>query len=110
MKKDGVKFIGCEEAISYEYVPPSRANIKWLIKRVSRTGNNYSRTLIENNNYSIKIKFQELTKGFFQGIIALILAGILFFFPEYSLRWFLISISNFSKVPAVFKIYKQEYK
>lgn len=109
----GYNIISCSSAKAYEYIPESRANIKWLIKRVFRTGNNYTRTLLHNaDKFHIKI-FISLTqffKGFLQSIAAILITFIFIWDPTKSFNWFLKSVSNFSKIFAVIGYYPKEYK
>lgn len=110
--KDGYKLISCYEALTYEYVPESRATVKWLIKRVARTGNNFSRTQIEQADgiNKIVVKAREFIKGFVQALIAFIISFLMIWNPTKSLNWFLTSISNIMKPLAALGIYYQEYK
>jgi len=110
LKLKGAKFINCSEAITYEFIPSERANIKWLIKRVFRTGNNHSRILISLSDNSSFARIQEFFYGSSQSIIALFLAFIYVWHRTKSLSWFLKSISNIGKVFAVFSFHPLEYK
>jgi len=109
---DGYKLISCYEAITYEYVSESRANVKWLIRRVARTGNNFSRTQIEQANgiKKIIVRIKEFSKGLIQSVIAIIISIILLWNPTKSLNWLLTAVSNISKPIAVLGIYFREYK
>lgn len=112
MLKDGYKLISCFEAKTFEYVPESRANIKWLIRRVARTGNNYSRTQIEQaagiNNFIVRSR--EFIKGFIQSIVAILISILMIWNPTKSLNWFLTSVSNIMKPLAALGYHYQEYK
>jgi succinoglycan biosynthesis protein ExoM len=108
---NGFKFVSCAEAKVFEFMPNERANIKWLIKRVFRTGNNYTRTLIlKNGKQSFHLSITQFIKGLLQFIIAFFLAVIFIWNRTKSLNWFLKSVSNISKPFAVFGYYPQEYK
>jgi len=39
----GYKLVWAQEALAYEWLPKSRANARWLLRRAYRSGNNYSR-------------------------------------------------------------------
>lgn len=112
--KTGAKITSCSSSVAYEFIPPARANVKWLLRRVFRTGNNYTRTLLQNTDGSFRkiiVGFQQLIKGVMQFIIAIILSiAFLFFNKSKSINWLLKSISNLSKPFAVFGYYPQEYK
>ena len=43
LRKQGTRFVWCREAKVFEYVPPERANWRWILRRDFRTGNNYYR-------------------------------------------------------------------
>ena len=110
--KDGYKLISCYDAITFEYVPESRATVGWLIRRVARTGNNFSRTQIEHSDGMKKlfVKAREFGKGLMQSVIALIISILMIWKPTKSLNWFLTSVSNIMKPLAAMGIYYQEYK
>ena len=110
--KDGYKLISCYEAITYEYVPESRATVKWLIRRVARTGNNFSRTQIEHTEglKKLVVKAREFGKGLVQSVIAFLISILMIWKPTKSLNWFLTSVSNIMKPLAALGIYYQEYK
>jgi succinoglycan biosynthesis protein ExoM len=112
MLNDGYKLVSCFEAITYEFVPESRANIKWLIRRVARTGNNFARTQIEQSKGIKKIIVwsREFFKGLIQSLLALIVSILMIWNPTKSLNWFLTSVSNIMKPLAALGIYYQEYK
>ncbi|MBK7228609.1 MAG: glycosyltransferase family 2 protein [Ignavibacteriales bacterium] len=108
---DGAKFVSCFEAITYEFVPSERANIKWLVKRVFRTGNNFTRThIIKNNKQSIPLSIIEFFKGILQAILALFISIFFIWNRTKSFHWFLRAISNIAKPFAVLGIYPDEYK
>jgi len=109
---DGYKLTSCYEAETFEYVPESRANIKWLVKRVARTGNNYSRTQIEQSTGINKflVRTREFFKGFIQSIFAFIISIVMIWNPTKSLNWFLTSVSNIMKPLAALGYHYQEYK
>jgi len=108
---DGAKFVSCNEAITFEYVPHDRANLKWLVKRVFRTGNTYARVQIfQNGKRSIVLSIREFLKGIIQAVIAFLISILFVWNKQKSIFWFLKSISNFSKMLAVLGIYPKEYK
>jgi hypothetical protein len=55
MKKGG-KIFWASEAITYEYIPPGRANLKWLIKRRFRISSTYSHILRIEGKYLLLLK------------------------------------------------------
>lgn len=108
------KFLSAASSIVFEFIPPERSNLKWLIKRVFRTGNNYSRSQIENENNQLKrslVKINQFIRGVIQSIVSIILAIVFLLFDQKkSLNWFLKAVSNISKPFAVFGFYPKEYK
>ncbi len=48
----GAKYFSCYEGVVYDYVHPNRANYKWLLqKKTFRTGNTYTRRILEFSEY-----------------------------------------------------------
>jgi succinoglycan biosynthesis protein ExoM len=43
LRRQGAKFVWCREAKIFGYVPPERANWRWVLKRDFRTGNTHYR-------------------------------------------------------------------
>lgn len=46
-KKTGARFAWANEAIAYDYVPPSRANLKWALSRAYSAGNSDMRVFLK---------------------------------------------------------------
>lgn len=110
LRKKGAKFVNCHEATTYEYVPPERANLKWLILRSFRTGNNFARRQIEfKKNLKFFIRLQYIFIGTTYSIISLFLSAIYFFNKTKRVNWFITFISNWGKVAAVFGYFPSEY-
>ena len=42
MLKDGANFYWCDEAVVFEYIPPERLQLRWLLQRSFRGGNTYT--------------------------------------------------------------------
>ena len=110
LSKKGAKFIYCAESIVYEYVPPERANINWLLKRSIRTGNSYARR-------AIQLATRPFIKRVFLFIKAFLLAlvNIIFcFFSLYSKKkyfnFFIKTAGYCGHIMSVFNIYYKEYK
>jgi succinoglycan biosynthesis protein ExoM len=43
LRKQGSKLVWCQDAKVFEYIPPERANWRWILRRDFRTGNTYYR-------------------------------------------------------------------
>lgn len=106
----GVKYVSCTEAIVYDFVPPDRANLKWLIQRSFRTGNSYTRRVIE----FAKNKFTIRTKLFLRAILFLFISLFLMILNLPSrkkfINWTLKLMGNIGHLMAIFNFHYVEYK
>ena len=46
-KKEGARFAWADDAIAYDYVPPSRANLRWALSRAYSAGNSDMRVFLK---------------------------------------------------------------
>lgn len=111
LKKKGAKYINCYEAVTYEYVSPERAKLKWLFIRAFRGGNDFVRREIEfqkKHKFITRIHF--LFIGIICSIISLFLSAIFFFNKTKRLNWALKLSANWGKVAAILGYSLNEYK
>ena len=110
LKKKGYSFIWANEAIVIEFVPNTRANIKWIFQRSFRRGN--SRVLCyryyKGHYYLVLKKLPQNLKFFLKGFIEF----ICFFkngYPAFinGISYFLFAIGY---IFGVFGLYYKEYK
>lgn len=107
---NGAKFVNSFEAETFEFVPPERATLNWLVKRAFRTGNGFVRRLSENkkkNNFIVKLKFIIIGCSF--SLMSICLSIILFPIKAKRIHWYLKFIANLGKLSAVFGYYPLEY-
>jgi succinoglycan biosynthesis protein ExoM len=107
---NGAKFVFCAESIVYEYVPPERANLKWLQKRSLRTGNSYARRNIEISKIKLLIKSYILIKALFLIFLNLISVLLTLFSRRISSNYFIKTYGYFGHILAVLNIHYKEYK
>ena len=107
----GTKYINCQEAITFEYVPKSRATKKWLFRRAFRGGNDYTRHALElaKSRSKLLICIKHGLLGTIYFIISLIFAIILLPVKIWSMHWRLKMLSNLGKISAIVGYQPKEY-
>ncbi|MDJ0734022.1 MAG: glycosyltransferase family 2 protein [Nostocaceae cyanobacterium] len=76
----GYKLVWADEAIAHEWIPNSRINVQWILRRGYRTWSSHS--LIERELYpSMKVQGIRVVKG-----TALIIIGLLLLIPYFFFR------------------------
>jgi len=106
----GAKFVYCKESIVFEFVPPERANINWLLKRSLRTGNSYARRTIELSKSSLKLKLYLFFKAVLLGFINISVCFFTFFIKKISSQHLIKATGYWGHIMAIFNYHHIEYK
>jgi len=110
LRINGATFINCKEAWVSEYVPPERAKTKYLFKRTLRTGNNYTRRILENHaKNNLSNRFYIMTISAFSFFISVFLSILFIFSKSKRLFWITKISSNIGHLLAAMKIYIKGY-
>lgn len=111
LRREGARFVHCREGWVSEYVPPERTRLYWLIKRVFRTGNGYTRIEIDlAGNNKTMCRFTHLAIATSFAITSVMLAFLTLFSKEWRLHWTLKAVSNVGKIFAVFGYFPKPYR
>lgn len=106
----GARFINCKEAWVSEYAPPERANTIYLLKRTLRTGNNYTRRVLENHSKdTFSYRLYIIIVSTFSLFASLLLSIIFVFSKPKRLYWNTKMTSNIGHLLAGLKIYIKGY-
>ena len=109
LHQQGFKLVSCQEAIAYDYFPPERTTIKWLLKRSFRTGNTYARRKIKFSKYKFRTKVFLSIKVLISFIFYIFLLSITFFIPKYCIFWLIKILSKIGHFSALINYYPEEY-
>jgi len=104
----GARIFWAADAVVYETIPGSRANIKWLIKRIYRGASTYTYVLkLEREYFAILKKILISCAYIFSGICALIILPL----PIRKKYWGIFTISEgIGGIVGLFNILYKEYK
>lgn len=110
LKKQGARFITSAEAKVSEYIPPERANLKYLFLRSLRTGNNYTRRLIEftENGRLIKRIMYTLKAVVFE-LVSLVMFIMTAPIQKLRMHWYIKIASNLGHILGAWGIYFNVY-
>lgn len=84
-KKNGARFAWANEAVVYDYVPPSRANLKWALSRAYSAGNSDMRVFLKHRP-SLSAKLHEWARILAALLLNPVLFVILAFNPNRRVR------------------------
>lgn len=107
----GARFIFCQEAIVYEFLPPNRTTIPYLFFKGLRGGNSHTRRLIEfSGPWHLAIRLFMVSKGFIFGSISFLVMLLIFPSKLYRVLWLKRLGSNIGRVLAAFDHNYQGYR
>jgi succinoglycan biosynthesis protein ExoM len=107
---NGAKFISCTESVVYEYIPPERANKKWMKMRMLRTGNSFARRTIELSNSKILTRFFLTLKALIVIFLNLALFTINIYSKTKRNQYYIGLFSYIGHLLAIFNYHYEEYK
>ena len=110
LHQQGFKLISCQEAIAYDYFPPERSTIKWLLKRGFRTGNAYTRRKIKFSKNKFKTKALLLIKALISIVFYVFMLSVTFFIPKLCIFWSIKVLGKIGHLSALTNYYPEEYK
>ena len=110
LHKKGYKFTSCNEAIVYDYFPPERTSLKWLLKRGFRTGNSFSRRSIYLSKNMKKTKPILFIKAALSIVFYSIMMLVTFFIPKFFIYWLIRIFRKAGHIAAIFNYYHEEYR
>ena len=111
LKARSAKFVYNAEAVVYEYVPPQRTNLTYLLKRSLRSGNAHTRRALNNTaKNKIMLRLFMLLKAICYGCIGMLLMILLFPVKIYRYYWLTKVYSNIGRFLAVFDYFPKDYK
>lgn len=106
--KKGARIVWAVNAIAYETIPETRANIKWLMKRIYRCSNGYTYILKLEKEYlkiikKILVSFIYIIAGFFSILLLII--------PIKKRYWGIYTLSKgVGGLTGLFNLHYKEYK
>ena len=110
LSRNGAKFIYCAESIVYEYVPPERASLNWLLKRSLRTGSGATRHLIKFAKNKFATRIWLFLKAILFSLICLFLMIVNLPSKKRFINWTIIFAGNLGHIMAIFNFHYVEYK
>lgn len=92
LEKYGAKYVSCKEAVTYEYIPESRSNLKFIFSRFYQFGNNTGRGMMTLTSNKFQRKRIVILLKALVGIILYFFQSVIFI-PKKS-KW----IISFTKL------------
>jgi len=110
LKRSGSRFVYCNEALVFEYWPPERTRVSYLVKRSFKGTNTLTRRTIAVSNRKMIVRLFMLLKAICYGLISLVLVAIALPSKVWRTYWEIKFASNVGRFLAVFGQYYQAYK
>ena len=112
LAKQGARFINCLEAVTFEFMPPYRTSLSYLLRRALKGGNTFSRKMIDENidKYQLITRLLMFTKGLSHIFVSFILLVIFLLHKVHRIKWMIKMATNIGRLLAVFNWYYKAYK
>lgn len=110
LRQQNYHFIYCYEGSVYEFIPPERTTIDWILKRAYRTGNIYGRRNIDLANNRLIIRGKMLVSSVVKMLGCLFLMVVYLPNQEKRWHWFFKLAANAGLAVSVFDVKIDGYK
>ncbi len=111
LKNRGAVFVSCPEAVTFEFIPPERTRICWMVKRAYARGNTFTRREIEVSESSrTAVRLRCALKALCYAAASLLLLIVTLPSNHRRFRWLLKVASNIGHLYAALGHYDEAYK
>ena len=110
LKRRGARFVSCNEAAVFEYWPPERTQVSYLVRRSLKGGDAHTRRAIAAGRRKMVIRLFMLLKAVCFGLASLVFLIVSFPSKVWRIYWKMKLASNVGRFLAVFGKYYQAYK